>query len=90
MKVRFVRRCLAWQKRRSSEYGRVVPYAVMQRVAGSSPTPAGEYARNPDGTIKNHPLEKVIGSMEGELWEETLKAIKRNRKEVDRLTLGDD
>jgi hypothetical protein len=67
--------------RRDAESGRFV---------SSSPTPAGEYARNPDGTIKNHPLEKVIGSMEGELWEETLKAIKRNRKEVDRLTLGDD
>lgn len=32
-----------------------------------------------------HPLNDVIGSMEGDEWEKVLRNIERNRKEVDRL-----
>ena len=49
-----------------------------------------KYERNPDGTIKNHPLESVIGKMHGEDWEAILENIKKNREELDRLVFGDE
>lgn len=36
------------------------------------------------GLGDDHPLNDVIGSMEGDEWEKVLRNIKRNREEVDR------
>ena len=33
----------------------------------------------------DHPLNDILGTHEGEVWEEIRKSIQRNRKKVDRL-----
>lgn len=38
----------------------------------------------------DHPLNDIIGTHEGEEWEAILENIKRNRKELDRLVLGEE
>ena len=38
----------------------------------------------------NHPLNDVIGTMQGPNWEAVLRNIKRNRKELDNLLLKEE
>ncbi len=33
----------------------------------------------------DHPLNDIVGTHEGPIWEDILKNIKRNRKEADRI-----
>ena len=55
------------------------------------PAPVATIPVRPEPLLGDkHPLNDIIGTHEGEVWEAILKNIKQNRKKADRLYLAED